>query len=447
MKKMTRLTGALLALCLLLPLTCPAAAAEPAEQQLVFPESGGWPPELIGSWVGLHEDLWRQFMFLPEGNYSMTVFEDPGLDKTGTWETIEKADRVTVQGDLMRLTVRGTTGTFRRVPAPYVRLQVKDGSVTQSVDRALLGTWGGRIRESYVEWTFRGDGHFMRITPYEALREEGHCIAGGGSLAILLNGKMITCAYKARENFITVDLPDAGRLILNRRAGQLTEMDVDNESNFAWMFTQKELEGFVAQHYFGIETEVGIPGAVAYSAVVGISDEAFKGNKTVKSVTIPEFVIEIGNAAFEGCESLTDILFIGTLVGAASPSSYKEVGVTVIPGSCPLKTIGEGAFRGCVRLENLNIATSVNDSPHNIYWRIGQSDVKGINIPDGVTSIGAMAFEGCESITSVAIPNSVTQIGKDAFKGCGYATLIVGEGSCAHQYAMTNGIHSMFRGK
>ncbi|MDD4080041.1 MAG: hypothetical protein PHP02_01335 [Eubacteriales bacterium] len=232
MKKITGLLGTLLALCLLLQVTCPTAAAEPAEKQLVFPESGGWPPELIGSWVGLHENLWRQYTFIQNGKYIMTVFEDPGLDKTGTCETIEKADRITVQGGLMRLSVRGTTGIFRRVPEHYTRLQVKEGTATPSVDQALLGTWGGRIGEDYVECTFHGDGRFTRLTPNQALKEEGYYIAGGGSLAILLNGKMINCAYKARENFITVDLPDAGKVILKIKPGQLKGILVDEDADF-----------------------------------------------------------------------------------------------------------------------------------------------------------------------------------------------------------------------
>jgi hypothetical protein len=42
-----------------------------------------------------------------------------------------------------------------------------------------------------------------------------------------------------------------------------------------------------------------------------------------------------------------------------------------------------------------------------------------ITIPDGVTSIGAGAFEGCESLTSITIPGSVTSIGQGGtFRGC-----------------------------
>lgn len=43
---------------------------------------------------------------------------------------------------------------------------------------------------------------------------------------------------------------------------------------------------------------------------------------------------------------------------------------------------------------------------------------KEIVIPDRVTSIGAEAFLGCESLTSITIPSSVINIGERAFSGC-----------------------------
>jgi hypothetical protein len=45
-------------------------------------------------------------------------------------------------------------------------------------------------------------------------------------------------------------------------------------------------------------------------------------------------------------------------------------------------------------------------------------------IPDGVTSIGAYAFEHCSILTSITIPDSVTRIGNCAFYGCTSLTSI-----------------------
>ena len=39
-------------------------------------------------------------------------------------------------------------------------------------------------------------------------------------------------------------------------------------------------------------------------------------------------------------------------------------------------------------------------------------------IPDGVTTIGELAFYDCKNLTSVTIPNGVTSIGEGAFWEC-----------------------------
>ena len=46
--------------------------------------------------------------------------------------------------------------------------------------------------------------------------------------------------------------------------------------------------------------------------------------------------------------------------------------------------------------------------------------LSNISIPDSVTSIGSFAFEFCDSLTDVAIPDGVTFIGESAFGGCDF---------------------------
>ena len=58
-----------------------------------------------------------------------------------------------------------------------------------------------------------------------------------------------------------------------------------------------------------------------------------------------------------------------------------------------VKIIGEGAFKYCNALNQ-------------------------INIPDSIKTIESSAFEDCNSLTSIVIPNSVTSIGDNAFNGC-----------------------------
>ena len=51
-------------------------------------------------------------------------------------------------------------------------------------------------------------------------------------------------------------------------------------------------------------------------------------------------------------------------------------------------------------------------------WGYFRNGIKSVAIGEGVTSIGARAFEGCSSLPTITIPAGVTSIGGDAFLGC-----------------------------
>ncbi len=57
---------------------------------------------------------------------------------------------------------------------------------------------------------------------------------------------------------------------------------------------------------------------------------------------------------------------------------------------------------------------SGNKSP----WYNYRNDIVSVSLPDGLTSIGNYAFEGCIAQTSITIPNSVISIGNHAFQSC-----------------------------
>ena len=62
-------------------------------------------------------------------------------------------------------------------------------------------------------------------------------------------------------------------------------------------------------------------------------------------------------------------------------------------------------------------------------WHSYCSMIHTVTIGDGVTSIGASAFEGCASLVSVTIGDGVTSLGAYAFYSCGgLANVTIGNG-------------------
>lgn len=86
-----------------------------------------------------------------------------------------------------------------------------------------------------------------------------------------------------------------------------------------------------------------------------------------------------------------------------------------------LKTIGNGAFKGCSNLENIEMPNSVttigNDAFSGCSALKGSKQFDRIKIPKNV-NIGECAFYGCSALTKVEGINKNVTIGNNAFKGC-----------------------------
>ena len=85
-------------------------------------------------------------------------------------------------------------------------------------------------------------------------------------------------------------------------------------------------------------------------------------------------------------------------------------------------SIGYGAFDGCSGLTSVTIPASVTSIGNSTFS--GCSSLTSVTIPDGVTSIGDRTFYNCSSLTSVTIPTSVTSIGDRTFDGCSSLTSV-----------------------
>lgn len=200
-----------------------------------------------------------------------------------------------------------------------------------------------------------------------------------------------------------------------------------------------ELEEFVIEN--GVLTKYNGQGGhvVIPDSVTSIGDEAFLGCQSLTNVTIPDTVISIGNWAFGRCELLEsvtigdNVIVIGhfafchceSLKSMDIPDSVMEIGISAFEdcGSLTSVTIGNSltsitgyAFTRCFSLANITISDSVINIGNSAFFHC--HSLSSITIPDSVTSIDHMAFFNCSSLANVTIPNSVTHIGSRVFDNC-----------------------------
>ena len=103
------------------------------------------------------------------------------------------------------------------------------------------------------------------------------------------------------------------------------------------------------------------------------------------------------------------------------PESLKLIKRAVI--SDGITSIAEGAFSGCLRLENVEIPDSVQSIGKSAFYDC--LTLKAVHIPEGITYIDDYTFYSCSSITSITIPDSVTGIGDYAFNYCGLTEAVI----------------------
>lgn len=174
-------------------------------------------------------------------------------------------------------------------------------------------------------------------------------------------------------------------------------------------------------------------------SVVEIAEYAFDGCESLINLEIPDSVKSIDSGAFYFCNSLESITVSrgntafhsnsNCLIETASKTLVLGCKNSVIPADESVKIIGDLAFCGCESLTDIKIPKGVTKIGNSAFYCCVK--LKSIELPDGLTDIGANAFECCESLTDVKMPDSVMYIDDHAFYACAWLESIEIPKHCA----------------
>ena len=271
------------------------------------------------------------------------------------------------------------------------------------------------------------------------------------SVTSLVNGAFIGCsgltsieipnsvtsigeqAFSGCSNLTSVTIPNSVTTI-----GRQTFMGCSNLTSVTIPNSVTEIGGYAFRNCISL-TSITIP-----NSVTSIGERAFYNCSGLTSVTIGNSVTNIGEQAFTGCSKLTDVycyaekvpstginvfynanianatlyIPVTSLDAYMSEDPWSKFSVIYCAGLC-----GENAsftlnqITGVLKISGTGVMKDYSyDS--SVPWYIYRSYIKTVEIAEGVTAIGEVAFCGCSELASITIPNSITKIGMKAFSDC-----------------------------
>ena len=184
--------------------------------------------------------------------------------------------------------------------------------------------------------------------------------------------------------------------------------------------------------------------------VDGIGVSSFAGCASLKELSIPQGLNFIDINAFIACTGLDKIVFCGDAPFIGSSVFYRtnvtcyypegnstwtsnvmqqyEGTVTWIPyevednvlaqGSCGENVSWVMSRDGVLTISGTGAMTDYDYDYNSAPWYSFNTSITSVVVNEGVTSIGAYAFESCTNLEEISLPSSLTRIGEAAFFYC-----------------------------
>lgn len=188
--------------------------------------------------------------------------------------------------------------------------------------------------------------------------------------------------YKGPGTNMTYELPDTlTSYYITKKNIEYVEEDGKEKTPVYKIYVAKETDYI---------TNIG----TAFSGENNVSNST----NTALNLVLPKRVTTIENSAFEDNTKLVALSFKGGI-----------------------QSIGNKAFKGCTRLQNLDLTALFDNVSNNTipdYCFYQCNSLENITIPNTVLNIGEYAFYQCDKVESVIVPRRIKSIGKGAFSMC-----------------------------
>lgn len=150
-----------------------------------------------------------------------------------------------------------------------------------------------------------------------------------------------------------------------------------------------------------------------------IGESCFSRCNSLKEVVIPSNVKVLGRDAFAYCQNLSSIKLNESLKRIGS-GCFSETIITEITVPEGIYQMNAGVFDNCTKLKKVTIPKTVGDAENGLGWAMfrGCSNLEEVNLPENIRLIWSETFDGCTSLKSLTIPASVKEIEANNFNNC-----------------------------
>ena len=279
-------------------------------------------------------------------------------------------------------------------------------------------------------------------------------------------------AFYGSSNLVSIEFPDFIKSIGSYAFANcigLTSVSLPEGLTEMTMGTFIGCTGLVSVSFpsnlksFGTGTFEGCTGLTSLSLPENLADTgwgAFRDCTGLVSVDFPSGLTNIGRETFWGCTNLPSVDLPENLASIGDDAFYTCSSLASIDLPASLSSFGAGVFSGCTGLTSINVDSGnsfycsqdgilfTKDMTELICYPAAKEgehyavpsgvviicdeafdssyNLTSVDLPEGLTSIGAGAFSGC-SLISIDLPESLVSIGASAFYGKNWTSLVLPE--------------------